>query len=132
MWETNKIFHLAIPCQDLEATIDFYEKLGCKLVRKSHDKVAFNFFGNQLVCHLNPDKIDFEPKMYSRHYGLTFLDREDFNQVLANAEERNLLFFKDAMVHHQGKQGEHINFFLTDPSNNLLEFRYFPEGSLAY
>lgn len=132
MTKTNKIFHLAIPCQDLDSTIDFYEKLGCVVVKRDHHKVTFNFYGDQLICHLNPDRIDFEPKMYSRHYGMTFLDKAEFEQILASANEHDLLFFKETMVHQPGMPGEHINFFLIDPSNNLLEFKYYQDVKLAY
>lgn len=58
MRETDKIFHLAIPCKDLDETADFYQKLGCKVARRYDDRVTFNFFGDQVVCHLSPEKID--------------------------------------------------------------------------
>ncbi|MFP7473363.1 glyoxalase [Niallia taxi] len=132
MGETNKIFYLAIPCQDLDKTIDFYEKLGCCVVKRDAKKVTLNFYGDQLVCYLDPDKINFEPKMYSRHYGMTFLDKTEFDQIFAYANQHDLLFFKDKMVNFSGKQGEHINFFLIDPSNNLLEFRYSNDIKLVY
>lgn len=132
MGETNKIFNLAIPCHDLDLTIDFYEKLGCSVIKRDTQKVTFNFYGNQLVCHLNPDKIDFEPKMYSRHYGMTFLDKAEFERILASANKHDLLFFKETMVHLPGKQEEHINFFLIDPSNNILEFNYYQDLNLAF
>ncbi|MFP9130332.1 VOC family protein [Niallia sp. BSM11] len=132
MGETNKIFHLAIPCQDLDSTIDFYEKLGCSVIKRDFQKVTFNFYGDLLVCHVDPDRIDFEPKMYSRHYGMTFSDKEEFDHILASANKHDLLFFKETMVHLQGKQGEHINFFLIDPSNNILEFNYYYDVNLAY
>ena len=35
-------------------TVDFYvTKLGCKLARRYDDRVTFDFFGDQLVCHLS-------------------------------------------------------------------------------
>ncbi|MDQ0229569.1 VOC family protein [Metabacillus malikii] len=132
MRDTNKVFHLAIPCKELEETVLFYEKLGCKLARKYDDRVTFNFFGDQVVCHLNPEGIDLSPKMYPRHYGITFLERSEFEEVLNNAINRELPFFQEKMVRFAGKREEHITFFLIDPSNNLLEFKYYHDPDMVY
>ncbi|MDQ0258054.1 extradiol dioxygenase family protein [Evansella vedderi] len=132
MRETNKVFHLAVPCKNLDETVDFYEKLGCRLARRYDDRVTFNFFGDQLVCHLNPDKIDTKPSMYPRHYGMTFTDKNEFNQCLQKAYEEELPFFQEKRLRFEGKQEEHITFFLIDPSNNLLEFKYYYDVSMVY
>ncbi|CAH0345432.1 hypothetical protein BCI9360_01718 [Bacillus sp. CECT 9360] len=88
------MFHLAILCKDLDETQEFYEKLGCTMARRYDDRVTFNFYGDQVVCHLNPKSIDEQPKIYPRHYGITFLDKEEFNTLLQKAEEQNLSFFQ--------------------------------------
>ena len=47
MRDSENVFHLAIPCKDLDETQDFYvEKLGCKLARRYADRVTLNFFGD--------------------------------------------------------------------------------------
>jgi uncharacterized protein len=132
MRETNKVFHLAIPCKDLDETVEFYEKLGCELARRYHDRVTFNFFGEQVVCHLHPEGVDPKPKMYPRHYGITFIDRAEFDQVLEYAIEKELPFFQEKMVRFAGKREEHITFFLIDPANNLLEFKYYHDVGMVY
>ncbi|OCA88137.1 glyoxalase [Bacillus sp. FJAT-27225] len=132
MRDTNKVFHLAIPCKDLDETVDFYEKLGCRLARRYHDRVTFDFFGDQVVCHLNPDKIDLAPKMYPRHFGITFVDRDEFNQALDHAQKNELPFFQELMVRFAGKREEHVTFFLVDPANNLLEFKYYHDDGMIY
>ncbi|PLS16569.1 glyoxalase [Bacillus sp. M6-12] len=132
MRDKNKVFHLAIPCKDLNETVDFYEKLGSKLARRYHDRVTFDFFGDQVVCHLNPDKIDPEPRMYPRHYGITFMDKQEFDQTLEHALAKKLPFFQELMVRFAGKKEEHITFFLIDPANNLLEFKYYHDESMVY
>jgi extradiol dioxygenase family protein len=132
MRDVNKVFHLAIPCKDLDETVDFYEKLGCKLARRYHDRVTFDFFGDQVVCHLNPESIDPNPKMYPRHYGITFLNEEEFYQTLEHAKANELKFFQDKMVRFGGKREEHYTFFLQDPANNLLEFKYYHDESMVY
>ena len=76
MRNQNNAFHLAVPCRDLQEAVDFYEnKLGCENRRTYDDRVTFNFFGDQLVCHLSPDKIDTDPEPYPRHFGITFHDK---------------------------------------------------------
>ncbi|SET67983.1 hypothetical protein SAMN05216389_12038 [Oceanobacillus limi] len=132
MRETNKIFHLAIPCKDLEETVWFYEKLGCKLARRYDDRVTFDFFGDQVVCHLSPENIDEKPTMYPRHFGITFLEKEAYDQALESATKEELKFFQKPMVRFRGKQEEHMTFFLIDPANNLLEFKYYHDSSMAY
>jgi len=132
MRETNKVFHLAIPCKNLDETVEFYEKLGCELARRYDDRVTFNFFGDQLVCHLSPENIDHSPKMYPRHFGITFIDKEEFNDLLNAAREENLSFFQEPMIRFKGMQEEHETFFLIDPANNLLEFKYYHDVTKVY
>ncbi|MEC5425966.1 VOC family protein [Virgibacillus sp. C22-A2] len=132
MRETNKVFHLAIPCKELDETADFYEKLGCRMARRYNDRVTFDFFGDQVVCHLNPDSIDEMPQMYPRHFGVTFLDKEEYDQALKCAIREKLPFFKEQMIRFEGKQEEHMTFFLVDPANNLLEFKYYHDPVMAY
>ncbi|MFD1040206.1 VOC family protein [Virgibacillus byunsanensis] len=132
MRQTNKVFHLAIPCKELNETVDFYEKLGCKLARRYDDRVTFDFFGDQVVCHLSPDEVDEAPNMYPRHYGITFLEKGEYDQALESAIRDELSFFKTPMVRFEGKKEEHMTFFLVDPANNLLEFKYYHNPDMVY
>ena len=55
----NKLFpfHLAISVNNLESCRLYYrEILGCKEGRSSDDWVDFDFFGHQLVIHLDKNK----------------------------------------------------------------------------
>ena len=48
-------FHLAIPVHDLAAARGFYGGLfGCVEGRSSDEWVDFDFFGHQVVAHLDP------------------------------------------------------------------------------
>ena len=48
-------FHLAIPVDNLDKAINFYENiLGFNPGRKSEHWVDYNFFGHQLVVHYDP------------------------------------------------------------------------------
>ena len=133
MRNSENVFHLAIPCKDLDETQEFYvDKLGCKLARRYADRVTLNFFGDQLVCHLYPDKVDPSPQMYPRHFGITFKRKEDFETLLELAKERNIEFFQELTVRFPGKIEKHLTFFLKDPSNNLLEFKFYEDSTMMY
>lgn len=134
MRDSNNVFHLAIPCTDLNAAYDFYvTKLGCKLARRYADRITLDFFGDQVVCHLSSeDKIDPAPTMYPRHFGVTFKERKEFDALLRLARTRELPFFHEPMTRFDGLIEEHQTFMLIDPSNNLLEFKYYLDPRMMY
>jgi len=132
MRDTHNVFHLAIPCRDLDEAFGFYvTKLGCKLARRYHDRITLDFFGDQVVCHLS-EKYDREPQMYPRHFGVTFREQREFDALLALARQRELPFFQEPFARFEGRVEEHRTFFLVDPSNNLLEFKYYHDPRMMY
>ncbi|HEY1274812.1 MAG TPA: VOC family protein [Thermoleophilaceae bacterium] len=133
MRSSEDVFHLAIPCADLDAAVDFYEKgLGCRLARMHDDRVTFEFFGDQIVCRLAPDRVDEKPTIYPRHFGITFRDKEDHAKILARAREKELPFFRNDYAKVKGEREEHTTFYLLDPSNNVVEFKYYPDAANMY
>ena len=133
MRNPDDVFHLAIPCRDIEEALQFYvDGLGCQAARRYPDRVTINFFGDQLVCHLAPAKVEQDPQMYPRHFGITFRERADFDDLLKRAEERELPFFEGLFVRFEGRPEEHLAFFLKDPSNNLIEFKYYRNPRMMY
>ena len=81
MREPGDVFHLAIPVDDLAEAQHFYvDLLGCKLARSYSDRITVDFFGDQLVCHLNEADEQAEDgrggdhplSLYPRHFGVTF------------------------------------------------------------
>lgn len=132
MRDSNNVFHLAIPCENLDDAYDFYvTKLGCKLARRYHDRITLDFFGDQVVCHLS-DKIDRDPQAYPRHFGVTFRDRAEFDAVLHLARERGIPFFQEPGMRFEGLVEQHFTFLLRDPSNNLLEFKHYLDPRMMY
>lgn len=132
MRNPDNVFHLAIPSGDLDATARFYEALGCRVARRYDDRVTLDFFGDQVVCHLSPEDIVAEPKLYPRHFGVTFKNGEEYERILGAVQAKGLPFFKPPFVRFEGKREEHRTFFLIDPSNNLLEFKYYVDSSMMY
>lgn len=124
------IFHLAIPTKNLQESKDFYSGiLDLHVGREYPNYVIFDFFGHQLVCHLAPDKVEETVEdMYPRHFGLIFPTKEQFEHVYHRAKKKGVTIYEDVFERHVGTPGEHISFFLSDPSNNLVEFKYYSEA----
>ena len=132
MRTTCDVFHLAIPAHDLDAAEHFYVSLlGAKLARRYPDRVTFDFFGDQLVCHLS-ETVSAEPVPYPRHFGVTFADPDDFDRLLRLVELRKISTLGDAAVRFAGTAEEHRQIFLVDPSNNVLEFKVYDDPRLLY
>ncbi len=129
----DPIIHIAIACHDLDDTQDFYNtSLGFKLARRYHDRVTFDFFGGQLVCHLSPAKIDPEPNFYPRHFGATFANRDEFLLFHKMMLERKVPLFVEMSDRFQDKVERHHFFAIADPSNNVLEFKCYQDKRMIY
>ena len=99
-------FHLAIPVHSLSAARGFYGELfGCPEGRSSDEWVDFDFFGHQVVAHLDPAR-----PPHGQH-----------NEVDGH----------DVPVPHF-EVGEQATMFLYDPSGNALEFKAFKDPSRLF
>ena len=124
-------FHLAIPVQEITTTRDFYrDVLGCKEGRSSDHWVDFDFFGYQLVIHLNQSKknIDSENIVDGKnvpvpHFGIV-LDWQMFTQIEKRIRNK-VEFIIKPYVRFKGERGEQKTMFFKDPSGNALEFKSF-------
>lgn len=137
MREGRDVFHLAIPAYDLDETVEFYvTKLGCKLARRYGDRVTFDFFGDQLVCHLTaaPSVVPVigELEMYPRHFGVTFRHGADFDALYQLCQQRDVPFFSDVSERFKGRVEVHRTFVVGDPSSNLLEFKHYADSRMMY
>lgn len=137
MRESRDVFHLAIPAYDLDDTLAFYvSKLGCKLARRYDDRVTFDFFGDQLVCHLSPAPADIPPlrelPMYPHHFGVTFREQKDFDALYQLCQQRGVPFFSDVSLRFEGKVEVHQTFVICDPSSNLIEFKHYVDHRMMY
>ncbi|NJQ03740.1 VOC family protein [Streptomyces zingiberis] len=126
--------HIAVPARDLDAAAHFYNTLlGCPLARRRDDRVTFDFFGDQLVCHHAPDEpaVD-RPHLYPRHFGVTFRSRADFDALLRLVALREVPVFRETTTRFAGTAEEHSTLVLTDPSGNLLEFKHYTDARMMY
>jgi hypothetical protein len=137
MRESRDVFHLAIPAYDLDETVDFYvTKLGCKLARRYDDRVTFDFFGDQLVCHLSEAPAVRTPMrelpMYPRHFGVTFREQRDFDELYQLCQQRSVPLFAEVSLRFEGRVEVHQTFVACDPSDNLLEFKHYSDHRMMY
>ena len=124
-------FHFAFFVSDLDATRRFYrDVLGCAEGRSTEHWVDFDFFGNQISCHLGtvpePDwcgKVD-GIAVPMPHFGAV-LPSEVFDAVAARIRDAGLTFVIEPTVRYAGQPGEQSTMFLLDPSGNALEFKSF-------
>jgi uncharacterized protein len=132
MRNSADVFHLAIPAANLDGAHRFYvEGLGCSLARRYPDRITLNFFGDQVVCHLSSD-IEPAPALYPRHFGVTFEQRQSWEGLLHRARAHDLPFFAQPFRRFDGRPEGHDAFVLHDPSNNLLEFKYYDDPGMMH
>jgi extradiol dioxygenase family protein len=130
--ESDDAFHLAIPARDLDEAERFYVSgLGCKLARRYEDRITLDFFGDQVVCHRS-EQVDEDPTLYPRHFGVTFRSRDDFERIVRLVEQRALTLFRPVATRFGGQVEEHLSLVLRDPSNNLIEFKYYLDPRMMY
>lgn len=137
---SNNIFHLAIATHDKELAKIFYQDaLGAEVAREYDDRVTFNLFEHQLVCHVDED-LDAESlkginplkKVYPNHFGMTFLTEAELREVHARLEAANIPFLQSIRSRFRDMPEKHLTFFAADPSHNVLEFKWYSESKYAY
>jgi extradiol dioxygenase family protein len=129
------VLHVAVPAYDLESMETFYvDRLGCKLARRYEDRITFDFFGDQLVCHLSDPPSDDGPPvtLYPRHFGVTFRRTDDFDRLVELCSLRKIELFQEVNVRFAGRAEEHRTFVLQDPSDNLIEFKHYNDPRMMY
>jgi extradiol dioxygenase family protein len=132
------LFHLAFPVTDIAQAKAYYvDGLGCIPGRENPQALILNLYGHQLVAHLTKEPLTRQRTIYPRHFGLIFTQETDWKELLQRAQQKQLLFREEPKNRFVGSTLEHCTFFLEDPFNNLMEFKYYrhPEaifGSYEY
>ena len=127
-------FHLAFPVSDLAATRAFYgELLGCPEGRSSDQWIDFDFFGHQIVAHLDPlraatrtsNPVDGHDVPVP-HFGVV-LAMADWQALADKLRAAGTQFGIAPHIRFQGEVGEQATMFFCDPSGNALEFKAFAD-----
>jgi uncharacterized protein len=131
-------FHLAIPVHDLTAARRFYGDLfRCSEGRSSTEWVDFDFFGHQLVAHLDPARQALHFNAFDGkdvpvpHFGVV-LDWNAWHALAARLREASVHFVIEPGIRFRGEIGEQATMFLLDPSGNALEFKAFRDPSKLF
>lgn len=132
-------FHIALAVSDLSKARQFYgDILGCEEGRSDETWVDFNFFGHQLVFHLNPDHkverflnpVDSHPVPIP-HFGV-ILEWADWEALAATLRHHDVPFVVEPYVRFKGKPGEQGTMFFYDPNGLSLEFKAFKNDSMIF
>jgi len=122
----SPLFHLAFPIADIAQAKAFYvEGLGCQVGRESQDSLILNLYGHQLVGHITDQPIVPQKGIYPRHFGLIFTSEAEWEALLERAQRHQLQFYQAAKRRFAGLPLEHRTFFLQDPFQNFLEFKFY-------
>ena len=124
-------FHIAIPVYNLEECRTFYrDVLNCEEGRSSDHWVDFNFFGHQLVLHIDSSKANIlnENSVDGKsvpvpHFGIV-LDWDVFENFEKKIRNK-VKFIIEPYIRFEGQAGEQKTMFFKDPSGNALEFKTF-------
>ena len=132
-------FHLAFPIHDLESARKFYMNvLGCSLGRESNKWIDFNLFGHQIVAHLSPKDYDSVrtnvvdgDNVPARHFGV-ILSWNEWESLCNRIKDSGVQFLIKPRIRFKNAKGEQGTFFITDPSDNALEFKSFKHDSMIF
>ncbi|STX28602.1 Glyoxalase/Bleomycin resistance family protein [Legionella beliardensis] len=127
------LFHLAFPVHDFNLAKFFYHKqLGFPIGRESEHALIFQFGNHQIVAHLTAEPLPVQQTIYPRHFGLIFLKKAEFDSFIQQLTAKQVPFEIKPKVRFPNTKIEHESFFLKDPSNNLLEFKYYTYSSAIF
>lgn len=133
-------FHLAFGVSDLDLARHFYGKvLGCREGRSAQNWIDFDFFGHQIVTHLDSAKsgvavtttaVDGQ-QVPAQHFG-ALLPLGPWNAVVARLQASEAQFLIEPNVRFEGLAGEQHTCFVLDPSGNALEFKAFADDRQVF
>lgn len=132
-------FHLAFPVHDLAAARRFYgELLGCAEGRSDERWIDFDFFGHQIVAHLDgqsraagaSNAVDGHDVPVP-HFGAV-LDWEAFAALRDRLAAADVRWVIEPYIRFEGEPGEQATMFMLDPSGNALEFKAFRDRSQLF
>jgi len=125
---------------DLAAARAFYGALfGCPEGRSSASWVDFDFFGHQLVAHLDPAARARVPHhnpvdghdVPVPHFGLV-LEWQAWQALADRLRAQGTRFVIEPGIRFRGQVGEQATMFLYDPSGNALEFKAFRDPARLF
>ena len=132
-------FHLAIPVSDLNKSKKFYEEiLGCSPGRFSEEWADYDFFGHQLVIHVDPNhkaskhhnEVDGK-SVPIPHFGVV-VPWNQFDLFSKNLKKNGVEFVIEPYTRFENLPGEQKTLFFYDNSGNALEFKSFKNIEMLF
>jgi extradiol dioxygenase family protein len=132
-------FHLAFPVNDLTAARAFYGGLlGCPEGRSADEWIDFDFFGHQIVVHLDPamatrrhrNPVDGHDVPVP-HFGVV-LDMAAWEALAARLKAAGTEFVIEPTIRFRDRPGEQATMFFLDPSGNALEIKAMREPDALF
>ncbi|MBK2126336.1 VOC family protein [Fangia hongkongensis] len=132
-------FHLAMPVNDIEKAKHFYKNvLGLTEGRSDTSWVDFDFFGHQVVFHLDNTKTHQAIKnpvdghgVPVPHFGVV-LEWSQWEHLAENLQKHEVEFIIEPYIRFEGQPGEQGTFFFADPNGLHLEFKTFKDRSKLF
>jgi uncharacterized protein len=132
-------FHLAFPVHDLAAARHFYGAvMGCAEGRSSDHWIDFDFYGHQIVAHLDPSARSLAThnavdghNVPVPHFGIV-LTMPHWEELVNRLKAAGLKFGIEPHIRFVGETGEQATMFFQDPSGNALEFKAFADDSQLF
>ncbi len=124
-------FHLALPCENIETTRNFYvDILGASKGRQADKWSDINLYNHQLTFTEAGD-FNFDFKSYklgdsilpSFHFGV-IITVEEWGKLYSKLFQSNQEVTTE-VTFMEDKIGEHLSFFITDPNDYMIEFKSF-------
>jgi extradiol dioxygenase family protein len=114
--------------------------MGCPEGRSSPEWIDFDFFGHQLVCHLDKRPASSRTAVTNLvdghgvpvpHFGIV-LDLPAWEALRDRLLEAHLEFVLPPTVRFRGEVGEQATMFFRDPAGNNLEIKAFADLSQLF
>jgi extradiol dioxygenase family protein len=136
---TLRPFHLAFPVHDLAAARVFYgEVMGCTEGRSSGHWIDFDFYGHQIVAHLDASALAAAVNnpvdghdVPVPHFGVV-LTMGQWEALAERVKAADVPFRIEPHIRFKDKSGEQATMFFCDPSGNALEFKAFADDAMLF
>ena len=132
-------FHLAFAVHDLDDARRFYGALmGCAEGRSSDHWIDFDFYGHQIVAHLDASSTAVATHnavdghhVPVPHFGIVLM-MEQWKALAARLTAGGVQFGIEPHIRFKGEAGEQATMFFYDPSGNALEFKAFADDAQLF
>ena len=131
-------FHLALPCENIGATKEFYTNiLGATQGREADKWVDINLYDNQLTF-TETGNFSFDFKNYklgnnilpSFHFGV-IISVDEWGELYSKLFQSNQEVTTE-VTFMKNKIGEHLSFFIKDPNGYMIEFKSFKNNNEVF